>query len=119
LDGDNVEDDPAGTLNDDQVTTYTYGTTKGVSAGDSTIATGHLLQKVTYPDSTGAGDDVTFAYNAQSQEIYKKDQAGNVLETDYDTAGRQTHKRVTTLAGGFDNAVLRISTTYNSRGRVE
>ena len=28
----------------DQTTTYTYGTTKGASAGDSKIGTGHLLQ---------------------------------------------------------------------------
>ena len=37
----------------DQETVYTYGTVKGRSAGDSKIATGHLLQKVAYPDSTG------------------------------------------------------------------
>jgi hypothetical protein len=30
----------------DQVTSYTYGVSKGASAGDSKIAAGHLLQKV-------------------------------------------------------------------------
>ena len=29
----------------DQVTTYTFGTTKGASAGDSKIATGHQLRR--------------------------------------------------------------------------
>jgi RHS repeat-associated protein len=100
----------------DQVTTYLYGTTKGTSAGDSKIATGHLRQKATYPDSSGGTDVVTFAYNAQSQQIWKKDQAGNIIETDFDTAGRETHQRVTTLDADFDGAVRRISTTYNSSG---
>ena len=114
LDLDGQGDEDAGT---DQVTTYTYGTTKGTSAGESKIGTGHLLQKVAYPDSGGASDTVTFAYNAQSQEIWKKDQAANVIESVYDTSGRQTHRRVTTLDGDFDGAVLRISTTYDSLGR--
>ncbi len=111
LDGDNVED---GT---DQVTVYTYGTTKGVSAGDSQIATGHLLQKITYPDSGSGSDVVTFAYNALSAPIWTKDQAGNVIETDIDAGGRETHRRVTTIiTPDFDNRVLRISTAYLSRG---
>jgi RHS repeat-associated protein len=101
----------------DQVTTYTYGTAKGASAGDSKIATGHLLQKVTYPDSANSSDVVTFAYNARSQQVWKRDQAGNVIETDYDTGGRRTHRRVTTLAGGFDGAIRRISTTYDGLAR--
>jgi YD repeat-containing protein len=112
LDGDDVED--AG----DQVTTYTFGTTKGASAGDSKIGTGHLLQKVAYPDSTGGSDVVTFAYDAQSQEIWTKDQDGTVFETDFDDAGRTTQRRVTTLAGGLDGAVRRIATAYDALGRV-
>jgi len=92
---------------------------KGASAGDSKLATGHLLQKVTYPDSASGTDVVTFAYNAQGQQIWKKDQAGNVLETNFDTAGRETHRRVTTLDADFDGAVRRISRTYNSRGLPE
>ena len=100
----------------DQVTTYTYGTTKGVSAGDSKVSTGHLLQEVEYPDSASASDVVTFAYNAQGQQVYKQDQAGNVIETDYDDGGREEHRRVTTLASGFDGAVKRIMTAYDDRG---
>lgn len=52
----------------DQVTTYTFGTTKGTGTGDSKIATGHLLQKVTYPDSSDSGDVVKYAYNGQQGE---------------------------------------------------
>lgn len=66
------------------------------TAGDSNIATGHLLQRVRYPDYDSMAtppDEVTFAYNAQGQQVYKKDQAGNVIETDYDTSGRLTQKR--------------------------
>ena len=62
----------------DQITTYTYGTTKGTSAGDSKIGTGHLPHEVKYPDSTGSTDVVSYAYNAQGQEIWRKDQDGNV-----------------------------------------
>ncbi len=113
VDGDNTID--AG----DQDTIYTYGTTKGVSAGDSKIQTGHLLQKVQYPDSSGGTDVVTFAYNAQNQQIWTKDQEGNIIETDFDDSGRQTHKRITTLDADFDGAVRRISTTYNNRGQRE
>ena len=100
----------------DQVTTYTYGTTKGASAGDSKISTGHLQQEVEYPDSASASDVVTFAYNAQGQQVYKQDQAGNVIETDFDDGGRQEHRRVTALASGFDGAVRRITTAYHDRG---
>ena len=113
LDGDGTEDA------DDQVTMYTYGTTKGVSAGDSKIGTGHLLQKATYPDSASGTDVVTYAYDAQGEQIWTKDQAGNVIETNLDTMGRATQRRVTTLATGFDNAVLRISTGYDDLGRVQ
>jgi RHS repeat-associated protein len=110
-----IADLPTG--QNDQETVYTYGTTKGASAGDSKIATGHLLQKVQYPDSSGGTDVVTFAYNAQSQQIWTQDQAGNVIETDYDDSGRETHRRVTTLDSDFDGAVRRISTTYDNLGR--
>jgi len=103
----------------DQVTTYTFGTTKGTSAGDSKIATGDRLRIVTYPDSSGSSDVVTFAYNAQGQEVWRKDQAGNVIEATYDDAGRQSARAVTTLASGFDGAVRRIATTYDSLGRTQ
>ncbi len=113
LDGDGTQDA------DDQVTTYTYGVDKGASAGDSLIGSGRLLQSVAYPDSGGASDVVSYAYNALGQQVWMKDQSGNIIETDYDTAGRQTHRRVTTLDGDFDGAVRRISTAYDSRGMVD
>jgi len=117
LDGDNAVD------SGDQVTTYTYGTVKGASAGDSRIATGHLLQKVVYPEQSGgqgeAARRMQYAYNAQSQMIWQKDQEANIIEFSYDDLGRQTHQRVTTIDGAFDNSVLRISTTYDELGRRE
>jgi YD repeat-containing protein len=103
----------------DQVTTYTYGTTKGASAGDSEISTGHLLQEVEYPDSANATDVVTYAYNAQGERIYKKDQVGNVIEIEYDTSGRRTKRKATTVISGFDDAVERIETSYDNLGRRE
>ncbi|XVJ60748.1 MAG: hypothetical protein HEQ23_15715 [Tepidisphaera sp.] len=116
---------PGGT---DQVTTYIYGTTKGATAGLSAIATGHLLRATKYPDSSNGGttvanidstdtDLVSVAYNALGQEIRRKDQAGNVTETTYDTGGRPTIRAVTTLASGFDGAVRRVQMDYTSKGQ--
>ena len=111
-----IADLPSGST--DQETLYTYGTTKGTSAGDSNIGTGHLLQEVEYPDSASGSDVVTNAYNAQSQVLYSKDQAGNVTETEYDNGGREEHRRITTLASGFDGAVRRITMAYTTLGQV-
>jgi RHS repeat-associated protein len=115
LDGDGTQD------SGDQVTTYTYGTVKGTSAGESKIATGHLLQETAYPDSASASDVVSFAFNAQSQEVWKKDQAGNVLESEYDTSGRRTKLKATTIAtgSGFDDAVQLLQWAYTNLGQVE
>ena len=112
-----IADMPSGQT--DQETIYTYGTTKGASAGDSEIATGRLLQKVQYPDSSGGSDVVTYAYNALEEQVYMKDQAGNVIETDLDDGGRAEHRRITTLATGFDGDVRRISMAFDGSGRTE
>jgi RHS repeat-associated protein len=120
-----VADMPSG--EDDQETVYIYGTSAGTPSAMK-ASTGHLLRAVKYPDTTNTGttsaaiasdssDVVSHAYNAQGQETYMKDQAGNVFETDYDDSGRQLHRRVTTLASGFDGAVRRQSRTYDSLGR--
>ncbi|HKX46947.1 MAG TPA: RHS repeat-associated core domain-containing protein, partial [Planctomycetota bacterium] len=111
-----IADVPSGGT--DQETTYAYGTTKGASAGDSKIATGHLLQEVVYPDSGGASDTVTYAYDARGAEILREDQAGNVVERVLDASGRETARKVTTLDGDFDGAVRRIETAYDSLGRA-
>src|SRR6202008_3857095 len=98
----------------DQVTTYTYGVTKGGSPGDSKISSNRLLAKVKYPDGVDSSNDVVkFAYNAQGQQIYKKDQyvtspspaGGNIITTPYDTAGRETIRTVDTVGTGFDGEV--------------
>ncbi|MCC6285056.1 MAG: hypothetical protein IT439_07095 [Phycisphaerales bacterium] len=71
-------------------------------------------------DPDGSLDGSVFAEpdNAQGEQVWSKDQSGNIIQTDFDTAGRETHRRVTTLAGTFDGAVRRISTTYLTRGLV-
>ncbi len=122
-----IADLPSGET--DQETLYLYGTVKGTPSAN-VIATGHLLRAVKYPDSTNTGttasyingtsdaDVVSYVYDAQGREISKKDQAGNVIDTEYDTGGRTTTKKVTTLASGFDGAVRRIDTAYDSLGRT-
>ena len=112
-------DGVSGVNGDDQVTTYTYGVSKGASAGDSEIGSGRLLATIAFSDSTGASDVVSFAYNAQGQEIWKKDQAGNIIETKYDTGGRPVHRAASTIDADFDSTVQRISTTYADLGMVE
>jgi RHS repeat-associated protein len=123
LDGDDTVD------GDDQVTTYIYGAVKGTPS-QSKVASGHTLRAILYPDTTNTGtdhldinsdsDDVeSFAYNAQGQQTLKKDQIGNTFEMVYDTAGRLLHRRVTNLDGSFDSAVKRISTAYDTLGRVQ
>ncbi|MCB9609437.1 MAG: hypothetical protein H6716_22790 [Polyangiaceae bacterium] len=106
---------------DDQVTEYTYGTTKGTGAGESQIATGHLLQRVVYPDGDTTSDNVTYAYNAQGEQTYREDQAGNVLERVYDDSGRLLDLKATyieTTTANFNADVQRISRTYDGLGRT-
>jgi YD repeat-containing protein len=112
----------------DQVTTYFHGVTKGTNPGDSKIASNALILKVQYPDAADSTNDVVkFAYNAQGQQIWKKDQyvtspstaGGNIIETTYDSPGRETSRAVTTPGTGFDTAVLRIETAYTALGQVE
>jgi RHS repeat-associated protein len=114
----------------DQVTTCFYGTQKGTPSA-SKLATGHLLRAVKYPDSTNSGtttayidgtsdaDVVSHSYNAQGQETRKKEQAGNVLESDYDLSGRLIARKATTIDADFDDEVQLIQTTYDSLGRRE
>lgn len=104
---------------DNQVTEYAYGVSKGASAGDSKIGHGRLLQKVTYPDSTSGTDVVTYAYNALGQEIYRKDQAGNVYSMKYDKAGRPGHHSATTIVAGYETDAQRVTTTYHDLGMVK
>lgn len=121
----NAKDNGGSPSVESQYTRYEYGSTKG--AGDSDIATGHLLDKVYYPDATeesgsvssGHTDDcVSYKYNAQSQRKETEDQAGNIIETDFDDRGRATKRKATNIETGFDNAVQRIETVYDDRGLV-
>ena len=122
-----IADLPSGQT--DQETVYIRGTTKGTPSAMK-ISTGHGLRATKFPDSTNAGttsasidsdssDVVSHAYDAQEATTYTKDQAGNVIEVDFDLRGRPTARKVTTLASGFDGAVRRIATSYDSLGRVE
>lgn len=97
---------------DDQVTTYTYGST----LTESYIASNLLLASVEYPD--GSSDTVTYAYNRQGQVIEKTDQNGTIHAMDYDGLGRLIHDRITTLGSGVDDLVRRISMSYDDRGLV-
>lgn len=117
LDGDNTID------SDDQVTEYTFGTTKGSTFPDSLIATGHLLREAVYPpQSSGQSPTdrrVRYAYNAQGQVAWTEDQTGTAIILDYDTVGRALHRRATATGSGIDTAVRRISTVFTDRGLVD
>lgn len=98
-----------------QTTTYTYGTT----LSDSDVASSLLLKSTTYPDSSSVSDVVSQTYNRQRQTVTTTDQRGCVHTFEYDKLGRPVHDRVTTVGTGVDNAVLRLSTTYEVRGLPE
>lgn len=100
----------------DQVTQYVYGTT----LSDSDIASNELLRQMIYPgDKKSDRDRVTMSYNRIGQVKQKLDQLGTVHDYDYDLLGRPEHDRVTTLGGGVDGTVLRISQSYEVRGMVQ
>ncbi|MCH8314975.1 MAG: RHS repeat protein, partial [Planctomycetes bacterium] len=102
---------------EDQVTTYTYGVSVGDTTGPSKFDSHRLLRTIQYPDATP--NTVTFAYNAQGQQIWSEDQENIEIESDYDDLGREEHRRVTDIDNTqFNDDVLRISTVYDSLGRV-
>ncbi len=125
----------------DQTTTYSYGTT----LADSGVARNDLLRQTAYPDTSGMGwatltpdqyaaltpdqyaalgadiatDVTTAAYNRLGQRTTFTDQRGTVHSYDYDKLGRLTADRVLTVGSSTDNAVLRVSTTYEVRGMTQ
>ncbi len=108
---------------DDETTEYTYGVTTS-GTGPSTVNANNLLRSIKYPDLESGETDpddrqVLFAYNAQAQQIWTRDQANNQITTEFDPAGRLAHQRATNIntTDGFDDYVKRISTTYDVLGR--
>ena len=109
----------------DQTTTYVYGTT----LSDSEIATSTLKRAEIYPDSDdtaalgngtdGVYDRIELEYDRQQRVTEVKDQQGTVHAFNFDSLGRQTQDRVTTLGSGVDDTVRRIATTYDILGRRE
>ena len=109
----------------DQVTKYAYGTT----LSDSDLASNDLLRATIYPDSDdvesplGNGTDavydrVEFKYNRLGEMTEKKDQLQTVHVFEYDKLGRPVHDRVTAFGTGVDQAVRRISRSYEVRGML-
>lgn len=105
-----------------------YGTTAGTPTQMQRTVS-NLLRAVVYPDSTNTGTDsgdidsdssdvVSYAYDALGAQVYTKDQVGTVIETDYDTAGRQLHRRATATGSGIATDVLRITMAYTTRGQM-
>ena len=117
-------------LNEDQTTTYVYGTT----LSDSDIARSDLLHAEIYPDSDdsttgfqqvfsngpdGVYDRIEYTGNRQGQRLSMKDQNGSIHQYEYNALGWPIHDRITTLALDVDGAVRRISTKYDLYGNVE
>ena len=67
----------------------------------------------------GIYDRIEFKYDRQQRVTEVKDQQGTVHAFNFDSLGRQTQDRVTTLGSGVDNAVRRITTTYDVMSRRE
>ena len=102
-----------------QTTSYCYGTT----LTDSDVASNEILRATIFPDSSdscGSGSDqVLLAYNRQGQIKLKTDQAGTVHSLLYDALGRLTDDCVTSFGTGIDQAVKRVTRTYEVRGLID
>lgn len=108
-----------------QETAYDYGVVKGTRP-DSEIASNNLLRRVRYADpddGTASGVSATdfhetFAYNAQGEIVYRKDQNGTIHEYDFDELGRKIADKVTLPQGSTVNgAIMRVETTHDALGR--
>jgi len=97
-----------------QTTTWTYGTT----LSNSEIASSLLLLSLTFPDSTGGTDVVTYSYNRQGEKIALTDQRGCVHDHVYDLLGCPTNDCVTTLGSGVNGTVRQLATSYEVRGMI-
>ena len=97
---------------DNQVTTYTYGTT----LSDSALASNGLLVETVYPDGTQGTDSVRMTYNRQGQVKQRVDQAGTTHVYAYDGLGRLRHDYVTAFGTNIDERVKRLTTQYEVRG---
>ena len=89
-----------------------YGTTLTNSA----VASSLLKSSEILPDSVSGSDQITWTYNRQGQKTTLTDQNGTVHSYNYDKLARETDDRITTVGTGIDNAVLRISGTFEVRG---
>jgi hypothetical protein len=100
-----------------QTTKWIYGVT---TTGGSDINSNSVLATVQYPDpSTGSPSSTyqeSYTVNALGEHKTYTDKAGNVHTYTLDVLGRVTSDAITTLASGFDNAVLRIDTAYDTQG---
>ena len=110
----------------DQVTRYIFGTT----LSDSGVARKDLLRAVIHPDSDdtesplgngtdGVYDRVELKYNRLGEATEQRDQNQTTRALEYDKLGRMLHDRVIALGAGVDQAVRRISRSYESRGMPE
>ncbi len=100
-----------GTSATEQLTEYVYGAADGTKG--SVVNSGALLAKVVYPDS----DEVYFGYNRLGEIIRGEDQNSTVHEYDYDLAGRLIEDEVTSFGTNIDQAVDRITATYDIANR--
>jgi RHS repeat-associated protein len=100
-----------------QTSKWIYGVT---TAGGSDVNSNSILATVQYPDpSTGSPSSTyqeSYTVNALGENKTFTDRAGNVHTLTYDILGRVTSDAITTLVTGFDAAVRRIQTAYDTQG---
>jgi YD repeat-containing protein len=61
----------------------------------------------------------TFEYNQLGERTRFTDQNGTIHDYTFDKAGRMTDDRISQFAAGVDDAIDRIGTTFDARGRVD
>lgn len=115
--------DDAALPNDDQITEYVYGVTKGSVgiAADSLLGSNDLLAQVIYPDTEASEADhsVYYAYNKLGESRAVTDQNDTEHAYERDDLGRVIADRVTLgQSSPIDDAVLGIGVSYDDLGRV-
>ena len=113
-----VESGTEGPGGSKQATTYSYGVSSGSALSDSDLDSAGLLASITYPDSSGVGDDVALAYDRQGRVSWVRDQEGNEIQSLYTPGGKLQSIKASTIASGFDQRVKRVEYLYDDMGRL-
>lgn len=120
--GSGLPGDPPDTV---QVTEFVFEENLGPGVNQSDVARNDLVTQVRYPlESTGEPGStpeytVDYAYNAQGELMYVRDQRGTVREFTRDGLGRVLSDHATTFGGDTDPSVAELIFEFDEVGLLE